>query len=651
MTSKIHPPLESINKLKVKPTNGELHLLNFLEDNLDENYEVYFQPWINGDNPDIVIMRKNSGVMIIEVKDWDLNHYQLNEKKNWILRKDGTILKSPLAQVLSYKNNLFELHIDDLLRKFIYNSKLFSIVNLCVYFHNATEKGVNSFLKHNFYNDKKYIKWISYFDLLGNDSLKKENLLRILSKRWLDRYSKLFDNDIYDSFKRYLQPTLHTLEQGIPLYYNKEQSSLIISSNVERKIKGIAGSGKAMVLAKRAVNAHIRTNDRVLILCYNITIRNYLKDKINEVKENFNWDSFHINNYHDFITQQMNNCGIPLEIPKDFDNWEKSEREKFFNSFYFNEKLFDEVKDKILKYKSIFIDEAQDYHIEWLNIIKKYFLEDNGEYVLFADEKQNIYSNELETDIEENNDRRPRTNIKGPWNESLKKTYRLSKRISEMANEFQKIYFSNKYYLDYIEIQQEFNYGNESFKYIYLNENCDSKSICDIIISNIKELNIHPNEVCVLAYRIEQLVEIDLEYRKISHEKTLTTVENYEIKKKLCYQVTGNARNEDIQNGIKFIFDSKTKNKIKLRLERELERVRKNKRLHFWMNPGIIKMSTIHSFKGWEINTLFLIIEKESSFLSDELIYTGLTRCRNNLIILNLGNSKYDDFFNKFSFD
>ena len=72
------------------------------------------------------------------------------------------------------------------------------------------------------------------------------------------------------------------------------------------------------------------------------------------------------------------------------------------------------------------------------------------------------------------------------------------------------------------------------------------------------------------------------------------------------------------------------------------------------MNPGTVKLSTIHSFKGWEIDTLFLIIENdyddensESKFSIDELIYTGLTRCRNNLIVVNISNQRYHKFFSK----
>jgi superfamily I DNA/RNA helicase len=42
--------------------------------------------------------------------------------------------------------------------------------------------------------------------------------------------------------------------------------------------------------------------------------------------------------------------------------------------------------------------------------------------------------------------------------------------------------------------------------------------------------------------------------------------------------------------------------------------IRENKKLHFWMNSGTIKISTIHSFKGWESEVVFLIVEKREDY-------------------------------------
>ena len=83
-------------------------------------------------------------------------------------------------------------------------------------------------------------------------------------------------------------------------------------------------------------------------------------------------------------------------------------------------------------------------------------------------------------------------------------------------------------------------------------------------------------------------------------------------------------------------------------LKKKIEDIRRNKKTNFRMNSGTINLATIHSFKGWEIDTLFLIIESDNEsadFLTDEFIYTAITRCRFNLHIINMGNRKYHSFF------
>ena len=83
-----------------------------------------------------------------------------------------------------------------------------------------------------------------------------------------------------------------------------------------------------------------------------------------------------------------------------------------------------------------------------------------------------------------------------------------------------------------------------------------------------------------------------------------------------------------------------------LTTSQNIRNLRNNKKIHFYMNSGTVKLSTIHSFKGWESETVFLIIEKKFTNLEatfDEILYTGLTRSKKNLIIINFGNESYNE--------
>ena len=595
----LSPTIEVIKRQKVQPTEGEWTLLNFLLANLDDSYEICYQPYLNGDNPDFAILRKGSGVLLIEVKDWNLNHYYVDEKTKWRLTKDNTPIKSPLSQVESYKANLFNLHLEDLFKKSVKSKNHWATVNCAVYFHKATEQNLSSFLLDNFNKkeDEPYRKFVSYFGLMGKDSLTEEKLNSFLTRFWLNRTSYYFDEILYDSFKRYLKPPNHQIEEGINIIYSKEQQELIKSEvRPRRKIKGVAGSGKTLVLAKRAVNAHIRTAGQVLILTYNLSLKNYIRDRISDVREEFDWSNFYITNYHQFFKAQANNYNLEIQ---DLDAWQDT---------YF----FESVKDRIKKYDVVLIDEIQDYMQSWIDIIMNYFTHSESELVVFGDEKQNIYERELD----DNNEIIVRE-IPARWNKSLNVSHRFASNIGNIAIKFQKSIFGLKYGADELKVMSQFDFEERIIEYHFFHS-FSSDILFKKVYSVLERNKIHSSDAGILCSKVEILRAIDFSIRTIKHENTSTAFESQE--EFLAHQ--GN--------------------------HAKIEEIRRLKKNHFYLKTGTVKLSTIHSFKGWEIDTLFLFIEKdedEEEFANAELIYTGLTRARKNLVVFNLGNRKYDDFF------
>ena len=578
------PVFKIINKLKQAPTAGELYALEVLK-GLPDDYEIYFQPFINGYTPDIVIIKKNFGVLILEVKDWELSHYHIDGNDNWTLRKENTPIKSPIKQVEAYKNDLYNLSVPALLHGKVKDKKYYGIVQTAIYFHN--EQSLSLY---------KHIKINDYCPVFGNDNFSVENITK---HRYILRKYKniLFNNNIYQEFQRVLMPSFHTLEQAQEVKLSKKQEQLVKSEDKQQKIRGVAGSGKTLVLAQRAVNSHIRHGGKVLILTFNITLRNYIHDNLNRVRKEFHWNNFHIIHYDAFIISEANNHNI-----KDITNDDLN--------------LFENVKNKINKYQSIFIDEIQDYQEEWIRIIKKYFLVSGGEFVVFGDEKQNIYDKELD------DNKKPNTTIKGAWTK-LDQSFRLSNNILKLAEDFQNRFFSEKYELDKaISKQDTLDFNKESIEYYKLGGDSTLFSLSIFIIEKIKENSIQPQDTCILAQSNILLRELDFKIRKLTEQRTYTTFETQEM-----YEYLKETKSNENQ------------------LENEIRTIRRNKRFNFWMNSGGIKLSTVHSFKGWEIDTLFLVIDSKSKYETDEIIYTALTRCRNRLFIINVNNDIYDDFF------
>jgi len=630
--SKIYPPIEIIKKSKQPPTDGELSLLMFLEKEYDNDAEVYFQPYFNGDRPDVVIIHKTKGVIIIEVKDWDLKHYHINENNNWILNKNKAKLKSPFYQVFGYKKNMFDIHINGLLEKKIRNNNFYRVISCFVYFHCENKDSLRSFYRHNidYYNDEIKINRNKFTEknIAFESYEKKDNWLAGKRKKFerdlnvnsltKDQFKKIkfpfikensiYPISVYESFIRYLQPPFHALNDGKVINYHRKQAELTLSlENDRKKVKGVAGSGKTTVLAKRAVNAHKRHGERVLILTYNLTLRMYVKDKINEVREDFSWGFFDIINYHKFLNQTFNSVGMLFDIPENIKNHDDARNQFIDKNYYSNENVFASIDIKN-KYQTILVDEIQDYKPEWIKIIRKYFLQDNGEMILFGDEKQNIYEREVDDD-------KTSKIVQGfgRW-KNLTKNFRNKEdsHILSLAKDFQDTFFSGRYSSDYDESFQRPLQGiglNKCLKY----QSNDVLTVVKYIYLLVKKENIHPNDIVILSSGISIIREIDFLIRKNLdfNERTLTTFESKEA------------------------LGSKE-------FSRNILKIRANKKYGFNLNSGVVKLSTIHSFKGYEAPTVFLIIDERDSA---ELIYVGITRAKINLVVFVQEGSKYESFF------
>lgn len=608
--AQIFPPLSQIEKFRIKPQPGELHLLSVLSNTLDDTYEVYFQPFVDGDVPDVAIMRQGSGVLIIEVKDWDLRSYSIADSKTLRLSANPRVsIRSPLAQVRQYRDHFYQLHIDGLLESSLKETRIRAVVKCAVYFHNASTEQATRF----FGSDPN----VEYVEIIGNDSLSEQSLNKLLYRTWLSRSSKYFTHELYTNFQRYFQPTFHHRNQGKEISYSQKQKELIFSRVGEQKVTGVVGSGKTRVLAGRAVAAHKRTSSRILVLTYNITLRNLIRDRISDVKEDFYWDKFYITNYHRLIYTEANNLELEFE------------REAFLT--HADDPLFlAPVEGKIRKYPVILIDEIQDYKTEWIRILKRYFLADEGEFVVFGDAKQNIYQRQMASD------KLPNTTIPGRWNE-LRQTHRLPEGIVELARRFQETFLIKRYDPDGLEtFQRALPISQETIEYCYLDRDMQSSSLAEYIVNMVRQLHAHPNDIAVIGSNIEFLRAIDAELRKKLGERTTTTFETLEFWKWL--QAGGTAESGHAPEEIPKNFGG------------NIERIRQYKKYKFNMNPGTMKIATMHSFKGWEIETLFVVLEARieddsEDWLTEELIYTAFTRSMKNLIILNLGNTKYDTFF------
>ncbi|WEE79829.1 UvrD-helicase domain-containing protein [Comamonas testosteroni] len=639
------PNLAAAKSSKQKPTAGEVFILEFLETHFDDQVEVYFQPCFNGDRPDIVLLSPTRGVIIIEVKDWNLDLYTIDFNNKWAvsLASGSQRIKSPFQQAYSYKKSFFEIHVNGLLEKSLKNENFFKLIRTYVYFHNGSKAALD-------------LLYQPHLDRLHEHSLENEQMLKAnpnsfdsyeKKRGWIERGKYRFERDmslaihrerlkkiafpiaakdtlfeasVYSEFKRLLNPPFHYAREGKPLTYSDKQAKLIQSSAKARaKICGLAGSGKTVVLAGRAVNAHKRHGGRVLVLTFNITLGNYIHDKISAVREDFSWKAFDISNYHRFITTALNNSGIEVVIPDrlfyDGDDPKvgrhiSKERDEYLEaSYYSNISIFDGEEIKT-RYDTILIDEIQDYRPEWIKIIRAHFLEEDGEMLLFGDEKQNIYQRSLD------GERRSKVvEGFGSW-VILTKSYRYTHQspIIPLIDSFQRRFLLQDYELD----------SDESFQMSLTNIGLQAFSIFDRnnieqlafqIIRIAKENSIHPNDISIISSQESILRELDhtLRNSETHRERTLCAFPSLEVSQHSKFS-------------------------------RKYQEISASKKKGFNLNSGVMKLSSTHSFKGFESPLIFLLVNNGDRA---EMVFTGLTRAKENVVVFLEDESRYLEFFTK----
>lgn len=648
--AKVYPTLENISRLKVKATEGELYLLNYLIEELDDSFEVFFNPFLDGDRPDLIILKKDVAIFVIEVKDYDLSSYSLDEFNNWeVISEQGKRrIASPQAQVFTYKKNLYNLHLPVLGLANLENSNFYDLVVPLVYFHKADKLKLNYFYKNA--EDKISYKTKELFQLLKarkitqdeynrkadsfakvKRKISRDKSLAFTNDRLKDLVKKiksygnhvLFDERIYDDFKRRLMPSQHVLNQGKKIPLDKKQHGLVVSKSEYSKIKGVAGCGKTSILATRAVNAHKRHNSLVLIITFNITLKNLIKDKISDILGFRDKDNFAVTNYHQFFNSQLNAIG--KDIVSLIDEYGL---EELYKSDIFKD-------EELERYQTILVDEVQDFENEWVKILKDNFLAENGEMVLFGDYSQNIYHRDKRAAVI--------ARIFGSWND-LKKSYRtqVDSHLKPLFNKFQTAFLLEKY-SESLVFEEEFSQSELAFELIRYHE-CTSDwelEVFNCVRAYIRMYNLHPNDIVVISSNVYLVRKLAKKFSDI--EKVTCMFESYhELYNITRKYFTDISLDKLLLMSEKELMDSLENHPL---AKNEIKNNRTAKKNHFYANSGLIKFSTVHSYKGLESQTVFYIMDSKDSA---EIIYTAITRTFENLIIFDKSNGgQFSEFFKK----
>lgn len=575
---------------------------------------LYIDPVINEVKVDFIIVRPNKGVLLVNLFEENLDNCSLTADGKKIIfndKFDGKEItyQSPIDLINLCQTSIKD-GIEELLISTIEDKKNFGLIKKVVIFTENDTNKVKSFFN-------VQIEKINHTFLYGKEFIFEKDISQnLFDKINFIHNSPSFDDAVKRKLSTIISPAWHSYQEGKSGFEPKgAQRELVISRSTQQKISGVAGSGKTHVLAARAVNAMKRTGGDVLILTFNITLANYLKYRLSELREDFSWEKIDIYPYHQFFRIRASECHLHV----DFDAYDRL-------SFFENAAIHK-------RYSAIFVDEVQDYTTEWLRIVMQNFLLPDGEFVVFGDPKQNVYHRPTE---EKTGDIKLGV-IGGVWNKELSTGRRFTNpRLATLATEFQAKFLSNQP-IDAINTTNGFD-NTLNFQ-IVTYYNIRSTFTMDNLVLKLTEIiknsNNDPKDFVVLASYSKLLQTIDSKYREMTGEKTEVTFVSKEQYERL-----------------KQLHNVSDDHPASWRFNRDYEALGRTRKQLFTTDKRCLKLSTIKSFKGWESASVIIILDdkydpKVASYtpMEPEMMYTAITRARESLYIINIGNEKYDKFF------
>ena len=185
----VSPPREELGRLRQPLTPGERLVFDFFDRNLALEWEIYIQPHLNGLRPDFVLLNRNVGIAVFEVKDWDLDamDYRVECKNGFgptlSARKDGISFSresdNPVKKISQYKDEIFNLYCPRLKQKFG-----FALITSGIIFPFADDVRVQALLAPCL-THRGMDKWPAYNPVSGRNALRNNDIKAVTADKQL----------------------------------------------------------------------------------------------------------------------------------------------------------------------------------------------------------------------------------------------------------------------------------------------------------------------------------------------------------------------------------------------------------------------------------------------------------------------------------
>ncbi|MHA2000362.1 MAG: ATP-binding domain-containing protein [Promethearchaeota archaeon] len=421
-----------IGKLGRKSTAGEKILYKHLKTFIAGKKDVfcYYEPLIGDDRPDFVLLTRELGVLIIEVKDYlESNLASISPSGPWTLRYSGSVVGSDEVSVGNPFDQLYECWRSVIERLSMEDRGEISRLVLLSKISRNSEWGrkiigeapsrIRVMFKEDVRDAMAFINFLQkHIPTNRNISRARLRLIRgnlvPTSRLPTFRQTKLVDDFIEDADQLLLM--------------DKDQEDMAQNlGDGHRLIFGVAGSGKTIILIARARYLALANKDwRILVLCYNKNLSKAIMRKLNP--QDYDADIIVVN-YHKWAKDVIQAAGEQFRIEYNI----KARNPDIDKNQFFNEEvprlLHECIKDTGRpRYNAILIDEAQDFDARWFESVVAALNPDTNSLLITCDGLQGIYARKRFYWSDVGIKARGRT-------KKLRKTYRNPEEIGRIAKE------------------------------------------------------------------------------------------------------------------------------------------------------------------------------------------------------------------------
>ena len=384
-------------------TRGELRLAERLKDFLEDNAWAWHNLPVGplGRHPDFIVLHPQQGIVVLEVKDWRLESIVKADKKQVeLLTERGTVsVESPFEQVRGYMFNVVSMLKRDpllMIDQGRFKGHLVLPFGHGVVFTNITRRQFDQTDLHEIFPADRIIFRDEMAESVDPDQF-RERVWKMVSPRLgaglslpqLDRVRALLFPEVrvrqialpFDE-----PPTDASPADDRTLAVMDLQQELIARSLGEghRIVRGVAGSGKTLILAFRAEYIARAATRPVLLLCYANGIAGRLE---NTMQDRGVEDRVIVSTFHSWCWKMLRTYDIPVPSERDMPNYE----ERLAAGVQAVVDAVDRGQIPAGQYDAVLIDEAHDFEPQWLALAARMVNPDTRSLMVVYDDAQAIY--------------------------------------------------------------------------------------------------------------------------------------------------------------------------------------------------------------------------------------------------------------------